>query len=398
MKRSLVIAMTSLLLCAPALRAEGEKEEPKFKINPTGRILMDGAAYFGGNGSHTGTDIGGGKFVSGVAIPDVRIGVKASYGNWKAKIDMGFAYAKVNMKDIYIEYDFNPQNLIRVGYFVQQFGYNSCTSSSMKPSMEEATSNEFFYAGPRLLGAMYVRDMPKYLGAVSAFVEGDAIKKNASEMGRQAWGFQTRQVWRPFAETGKMAQVGISANFASPTYNSDEEQNHDSFHFSANFPSRVSKVTDLDAFIDHARGSFKLSPELMLCHGRLALESQYYWLHVYRKDGYKGYTAQGAFGFIRGILHGPDYTYDHAGGGIATPAPKSFEVVAGYNYTNANDSGAGVWGGISNDVSCTFNYYINKYMIARLRYSYTNVRDRHVDELASSRHVNTLQARLQIIF
>ena len=83
---------------------------------------------------------------------------------------------------------------------------------------------------------------------------------------------------------------------------------------------------------------------------------------------------------------------------MATPAPRSLEVVLGYNYTNASDSRAGIYGGISNDASCTFNYYINKYMIARLRYSYTNVRDRYVDGLLPKRHVNTLEARLQIIF
>lgn len=396
MKRTALI-LSSLLLCAGAMSAE-EGSAPKFTITPTGRILMDGAVYMGGNGDHSDIAEGGGKFVTGVAIPDVRIGVKAGYGNWKAKIDIGFAYAKVNMKDIYVEYDFNKYNLLRFGYFVQQFGLNSATSSSMKPSMEEATSNEFFYANPRLLGLMYVHDVDKYLGSVSAFVEGDAVKYNASQLGKQGWGFQTRQVYRPFAETGRMAQVGISLNYSTPTYNSDEEYNHSSFNYSANFPSRVSKVTDVAAFVDHARGSFKLSPELLLCMGRMALESQYYYMHVYRRDGFKGYTAQGAYGFLRGILKGGDYTYDHGGGGIATPAAKSLEMVVGYNYTNASDSGAEVWGGISNDVSCTFNYYINKYMIARLRYSYTNVRDRRDLDMAEARHVNTIQARFQVIF
>ena len=54
--------------------------------------------------------------------------------------------------------------------------------------------------------------------------------------------------------------------------------------------------------------------------------------------------------------------------------------------------------GITNDVSCTLNYYINSWMLARLRYSYTNVRDRYVENLLPSRHVNTIEARLQIIF
>lgn len=394
--------LVAALLIGSATSAFAEEEssdtQPKFKVSPIGRILMDGAGYFGGNGDHSDLAEGGGKFTTGVAIVDVRAGVKASYGKWSAKVDIGFAYAKLSMKDVFIQYTFNPRNFIQAGYFVQQFGYNSSTSSSMKPSMLEATSNEFFDANPRLLGVMYLRNMPKYLGAFSAFVEAAAITNNASSMGRQGWGFQTRQVWRPYASTGQMAQIGISANIASPTYNSNEEYNHSSFSYSANFPTKVSSVTDVSAFVDHARSSFKFSPELMLCYGRMALESQYYYMRVFRKDGMKDYTAQGAFGFLRGILLGPNYTYDSTGGGIATPSPKSLECVLGYNYTNASDAGAEIWGGITNDVSCTFNYYINKYMIARLRYSYTNVHDRRLADMAGSRHVNTLQARFQIIF
>ena len=56
---------------------------------------------------------------------------------------------------------------------------------------------------------------------------------------------------------------------------------------------------------------------------------------------------------------------------------------------------SGIYGGKSNDYSVTLNYYINKYMIARLRYSYTDVRGSSVQR---DRHVNTLQARVQFLF
>ncbi len=139
-----------------------EDEAPKLSVKPTGRILMDGAVYMGGNGDIK-NDEEDTKFVDGVAIPDLRLGVKASYGKWKAKIDVGFGYGKVGLKDTYLEYDFNPANLIRVGYFVPQWGLNSETSSSMKQTYEEPTSNEFFYANPRLLAAMWVYDKDQVL-------------------------------------------------------------------------------------------------------------------------------------------------------------------------------------------------------------------------------------------
>lgn len=383
----------ALMLAACTMTAAAQTaDKPKFSISPTGRILVDGAGYMGGNsGAEAAGDT---KFVSGVAIPDLRIGVKASYGKWQAKVDVGFGYGKVGLKDTYIEYDFNSENLIRGGYFVPQFGLNSESSSSMKPSYEEPTSNEFFYANPRLLALMYEYSGDKYFAATTLFAEAAAMTNNATAMGKQAWGAQTRLVWRPsHTDDGTIAQLGISLNYSSPTAN-----DHSGFAFTSNFPSRVSKVGLLNAQIDHARGLFKLTPELLLAKGRLALEAQYYYMNVARKDGFGNYRAQGAYGMLRGLLAGSNYTYTMGDAGLATPAPHSFEMVLMYNYTNASDASAGIYGGITNDASCTFNYYINKYMIARLRYSYTTVRDRYVDNMLDRRHVNIIEARVQIKF
>jgi phosphate-selective porin OprO/OprP len=383
----------ALLLAACTLTAAAQiADKPKFSISPTGRILVDGAGYMGGNnGAEAAGDT---KFVSGVAIPDLRIGVKASYGQWQAKVDVGFGYGKVGLKDTYIEYDFNSENLIRGGYFVPQFGLNSETSSSMKPSYEEPTSNEFFYANPRLLALMYEYSGDKYFAATTLFAEAAAMTNNATAMGKQAWGAQTRLVWRPsHTDDGTIAQLGISLNYSSPT-----ADDHSGFEFTSNFPSRVSKVGLLNAQVDHARGLFKFTPELLLAKGRFALEAQYYYMNVARKDGFSSYCAQGAYGMLRGLLAGSNYTYTMGDAGVATPAPHSFEMVLMYNYTNASDASAGIYGGITNDASCTFNYYINKYMIARLRYSYTTVRDRYVDNMLDRRHVNIIEARVQIKF
>ena len=86
--KSIVLALAATALCSLTVMADDD--EPKFTVKPTGRILMDGAVYLGGN---TGAEEAGDtKFVNGVAIPDVRLGAKASYGKWKAKVDVGFAY------------------------------------------------------------------------------------------------------------------------------------------------------------------------------------------------------------------------------------------------------------------------------------------------------------------
>ena len=213
--KNILLTLAAVTLCCAAASAQDKSSDKKLSVTPTGRILMDGAVYMGGNGGVTDeTDT---KFVDGVAIPDIRVGAKASYGKWKAKVDVGFAYGKVGLKDTYLEYDFNPSNLVRVGYFVPQWGLNSETSSSMKQTYEEPTSNEFFYANPRLVALMWVYDKGQYFAGTSVFVEQNAITQNATAMGKQGWGAQTRLVWRPRCTDGDVIQIGSSFNYSTPT-------------------------------------------------------------------------------------------------------------------------------------------------------------------------------------
>ncbi|MDE7119592.1 MAG: ATPase, partial [Muribaculaceae bacterium] len=110
------------------------------------------------------------------------------------------------------------------------------------------------------------------------------------------------------------------------------------------------------------------------------------------------YTAQGAYGLLRWMPFGGRYEYSYANTGMALPGARSFEVTACYDYTNASDAAAGIWGGIAHDASCTMTYYFNRWILARLRYSYTAVCDRRVDGLLPRRHVNAIQARVQVVF
>lgn len=71
------------------------------------------------------------------------------------------------------------------------------------------------------------------------------------------------------------------------------------------------------------------------------------------------------------------------------------ELVAGYNYTDLSNAQAGILGGRLNDYSLTFNYYINKYMIWRVRTSYTGVTYRAG---TPDTNLSLIETRLQIKF
>ena len=388
MKKSTLLLSVLLMGATQATFAQEDNSEPKFTIKPAGRILMDGALYASPDKN---------LFKDGVAIPDARLGASMQYGKWKAKIDVGFAYNKVGLKDLFIEYDFNPANLIRVGSFTHQYGLQSSTSSSMKPTMAEPVANAVFNDA-RQIGVMYERSDDKYLGTISAHVEPSAttVILTPTQYTQEGYGFRTRQVWRPFHKDGLNFQVGVSGAFGTPQRTGDDDENHNTFQFKSNYPTSVSQVTAIDANVDHAMNLWKFTPELLISYKRLALESQYYFQQVNRRDNLHHWNGQGAYVTLRGLIFGDkQYGYSMLDGGLATPGKGTFEVVANYTNVNLSDRNAGIYGGRLNDFSVTFNYYINKYMIARLHYSYTHTWDRQGFEPAT---LNAFMARLQVIF
>ena len=374
------------LVPAQPIQQPAPPAEEKIEIKPSGRILMDAGVF--------GADQQKDQFISGVAIPDVRMGLGAKYGNWKAKIDIGYAFNKLSPKDILIEYLFSKHTLLRGGYFVHQFGMQSATSSSFKISMEEPQSNNAFFNG-RLIGLMLLHQKDVFMGTLSIFAENEAMKQSSTVTGDQGIGMMSRLLYRPMREGSNLFHVGVSGAWETPRYNKTAALNHSSYVLETPFPTRIAKVTAQQATINNATFLYKFSPELLFAHNRFGLEAQYYYLHVNRNNGAKDFDASGAYAIFRTIVKGAPYAYSDPDGGIATPKPGAMELVAGYNYTDLSNAQAGILGGRLNDYSLTFNYYINKYMIWRVRTSYTGVTYRAG---TPDTNLSLIETRLQIKF
>lgn len=362
------------------------QEEPKLTVKPSGRILFD-AAYV--NPQHQEDDL-----KSGVGIPDFRVGVGFSYGQWKGKIDMGYAYGKVNMKDVWLQYDFDKKNFIRGGYFIHQYGFQSSTSSSFKETMEEPQSNAVFN-NDRMIGIMYEHSAEKFLGTASVVVESDAMKATTDQTGDQAIGAMTRLLYRPYAQRGKMLQVGISGGLEGARYSSNEDMNHKQFTLTSRWPMRVAKVNAQQAVVTDAKTMYKFSPEVMYSQGRFAVVGQYFWNRITRENNLESFTGSGAYVTLRALVKGRNYAPNMGDGGIATPDPGNMEVCLQYNYTSLSDASAGVYGGYLNDWALCYNFYPNKYMIWRVRASYTKVTNRSG---FADNECSILETRLQVKF
>lgn len=333
--------------------AAANAQENKLVVKPSGRILMD-AAFL--NSSNKAVDE---QCVDGVNVPDIRIGMKVSYGKWEGKADIGYARGSVSPKDIFIQYNFNKENFLRGGYFVHQFGYQSATSSSFKVSMEEPETHSAFGVGGRLVGLMYEHSDNKFMGTGSVYTDAQSFKKQTNQTGYQGTGLLTRLVYHPLIEKGNLFHVGIGLNYELAA------ENRSNMEFKAPYPVRVAGINAIGAKITDAKSDFKFSGELMAAKGHVGIEGQYIFMNVDRKGDAKSYKAWGAYGNLRFLLNN-EYEYVKNDAGIATPAPKSWELVAAYNYTDMNDAKAGFHGGKLSDWALTMNYYINKYMIWRV--------------------------------
>ena len=362
------------------------KVEEKVEIKSVGRIHFDGGVL-GANNYHN-------QFVSGVALADFRAGLVMRYGQWKSKIEMGYANQALSVKDVFIEYDFDKHTLLRGGYFLHQFGMQSVFGASAKIAMEEPLSNSAFY-NSRLLGLMLQHQKDKFFGTLSLFAENEAIKQSTDKTGSQGMGMMSRLLYRLHREEGNIFHVGISGAFETPRYNKDAALNHSSYILKTSFPTRIARVTAQEATINNATFLYKFSPELLLAKGRWGLEAQYYYLNVNRKNGFEAFDASGAYAMLRTIIKGSPYAYADADGVMATPKAGTMELVAGYDYTDLSNTKAGILGGRLNDYSLTFNYYINKYVIWRVCTSYTSVGYRADKE---NTNLGLIETRLQIKF
>lgn len=83
------MAACGLMACTGAF---AQDEEPKLVVKPSGRILMDAGVM------HSTDETLNDQLNDGVAIPDVRMGVSATYGKWKAKVDVGYARQSLSLK------------------------------------------------------------------------------------------------------------------------------------------------------------------------------------------------------------------------------------------------------------------------------------------------------------
>lgn len=362
-------------------------QEQEIEIKLSGRIIVDVGFFKSDNYED--------MFNDGISIQDSRIGFKSKYGKWKGVFEVGYALSNVNPKDIYIEYDFDDNNVVKVGHFYHQFGWQSVSSSMDRFLDEESMTKRIFY-NSRQIGGMFIHKKDNFYGTFSVFAEKEAMKISADQLGKEGYGIMSRMVYSPLQDDGKIFQIGISGAVETPQYNTDSEKNHQSFSLKSYFPEKISKVEAHKADIDKAKMLYKFTPEIVAAWGRIGFVSQYYSLNILRENNFENYKADGGYILLRGLLGEENtYQYSHEDAGLKKPKAGSKELTMGYSHINMSDYKSGIIGGSSDNFWVGFNYYLNKYMIWNSKLSMTQIRD---SELIKDTNLKLIETRFIMKF
>lgn len=419
-------SLATFALFLASLPAFAGKLPEGVSIEPNAIVHLDAATYAGELRK---------DFSTGFSLTEARLGATGIFGNWKVHILVGFANNKVGLRDVYAQYNFNDKNYIRAGHFVHQFGYQNSTAAYDKPTMIAPVSESVFNVGQRL-GIAYVHHGDKFFGSASIFTGNEAISHSLGNIDgalkNENLGLKCRTAFHPFNDNthGNIFQIGLGGIFETPQYNVVKNGKADpdrSFIFKAAFPTKVCNVTALEQEYANARNRWEISPDLLLAHGHLALEAQYFYTRInpVQPDSpgahRDAHHALGGYINLRGILKGKGYSFSNSASGLANPAPKTLEGILTFDCTDFQKPYDSELTKRMFDYAATLNYYINKYMVFRLRAGYTCVKDAETyvyDYVVGDQYTDipghgaetfknlsdryrglfSLQARLQIVF
>ena len=338
------------------------------------RIYFDGGMYFD---TDTYNPIG-----NGVTIRRARFAVKAKlHKNWYGEIDLDFAGAVTELKDLYVKYtndagDFN----IKGGHFKEGFSMETTTTSRYVTFMERSLASKF--SPSRHLGfqANYMKEKYLLIGGVHFNSQGeyeevefgqDANKKEGMDEGYSLTG---RAVFRPIIDAEKVLHIGVGASYRTPKTDLEVPN---SYRFSTRSISSINRKKYLDTDdILNVENTMLWNVELAGAYKNIMFQSEYTNNDVTRTEGLSAVNLNGFYAQAGYLLRGGKYNYNRNEGEFTQVSRGSdkgqLEVALRYDYLDLNDEVASIYGGSAEAYTLGLNYYFNTNVKMMMNYSYLN--------------------------
>lgn len=307
-----------------------------------GRVFFDGGVL---NADSTQTSF---------QVNDIRLGTVIRFmDHWEAKMELGYGDSKISVKDMFLNYS-NNDYAFRLGYHYEPFG-NARVGTANYRFMTDASSDQAL-GNKRKLGISYSYNREWFNIMAGVFSDGDIEK---SKPMNQGYSLAAKVVGRPLMMDKKLIHIGVAPRFNS---------SGDAVGFSAGAPTDLLAKKDntlVEANVNQVINQWKLDLELILLYHKWYFQGQYFQAHLNRFAA-PNYNAKGGYVQAGYMILGAKHNYNPVTGMIVNPAPKSLEVLLRYDNINLND--ADIRGGRMTDISLGMNYFINKFVAAKINY------------------------------
>lgn len=314
-------------------------------------------------------------------VNDVRLGtVLTILEDWEAKIELGYANGKVSFKDVYLNYRLG-EHAFRLGYQYEPSGYARVGTANYR-FMQNATSDNAL-GDSRKLGISYSYNHT-WLNVMAGVYSGGDIQTSGQL--DQGYSLAAKVTGRPLMEDKKLVHLAIAPRFSN---------GKDVVKLAGGVPTTLLNKGDnafLEASVDQVINQWKLDAECILLCNKWYFQGQYFLSHLNRNAA-DNFNGKGGYVQAGYLILGDKHNYKAETGMMGNPAPKSLEVLLRYDNVNLND--AGIRGGRLSDITVGMNYFINKYIAAKINYTRMMVGD---SSPMGGKDFDLLQARVQLSF
>jgi len=319
---------------------------------------------------------------NGITIRRARIAFKAVlWENWYAELDLDFSGSAIEMKDMIIGYIFEDHNLIlKAGHFRENFGMETVTTSRYLTFMERSLISKLDASRHLGFQAQHWDDRYTVIGGVHFNTQGDYEEVEYSQdqnkdLGKdEGYSFTGRAVFRPILDAEKVLHIGAAGTYRTPKTHTETPN---TFRYSTRSHTSINrkKYIDTDDIRD-VESEVAYDLELAGAYKNFMFQGEYKNYMVNRMNGLESVNLDGFYVQAGYLLFGGKYNYNRADGEFTRlTRGKSYgelELALRYDYVNANDFDAEVYGGSAEGYSIGLNYYVNPNVKFMMNYIYNN--------------------------
>ena len=327
---------------------------------------------------------------NGVNIRRARFAMKTRvHKNWYGEIDLDFAGSAIEMKDMIVGYYFMKDGKdyahIRVGHYKENFSMETTTTSRYVTFIERSLVSKM--APSRHIGASYTQWGKKWLfiGGLYFQAQGEneeviwSQDKNKAAGLDEGYSATFRGVVTPLNDNEKVLHIGAAYSYRTPKTSAEV---YKGYRYSTRSFTSINRKKYLDTDdIANVETQQLYGIELAGAYKNFFFQSEYIGTQLNgtelnKEVGVEKGYIDGAYAQIGWLIFGGKYNYNTKEGEFTQITRGKdwgdLELAFRFDYVNANDFDAKIYGGAANGYSVGLNYHVNSNVKLMLNYNYVD--------------------------